>query len=139
MLGHVNSKRATRSLQTTNDEVGDIWVKLQRLYCRSDRHLNILAWSPCDDNLAHMTTSTDVRQGSGNVMEAEWCDRMDRLDMSVVDKLEQFHEKSMPNVSILVLFVIDVDIPRDQSFIDVLSIREVDSSERAIAVERFHR
>lgn len=59
--------------------------------------------------------------------------------MTVVDELEQFHEKSIPNVSLLILCAIEVDILRDQSFTDVLGVREVDSSEKAVAVERPHR
>ncbi len=94
MLGHVDSKRSTSSLQTTIDEVRDFWVKLQWSDSRSNRHLNVLAWSPSDDNLAHMTTDTDVRQSSGNVIKTERRDRMDRLDVAVIDEFEQLHEKS---------------------------------------------
>lgn len=139
MLCHVDSKRSTSSLQTTNDEVRDFWVKIQWSDSRSNRHLNVLAWSPSDDNLAHMATGADVRQNSGDVIKTERRDRMDRLDVAVVDEVEQLLEKSAEsNVSIAVSRIIGEDIVRDQSFVDVLDIREVNGSERAVAFERFH-
>lgn len=86
-----------------------------------------------------MTTGTDVRQSSGDFIKTERRDWMDRLDVAVVDEFEQLHEKSAEsNISITVSCAMGEDILRDQSFVNVLGVREVNSSERAVAVERFH-
>jgi hypothetical protein len=93
MSSHMDSQTATKTLQTTHNQIRNVGPQLQSSKGRSNRHLDIAAVVG-NHNLANMLSTSDVGQSSRYIVESILDNRVDSIYMTSFNKLEDFSEKS---------------------------------------------